>query len=107
MFSVILRPKNIGNHENAQIEHHTRKQFHAHLFPVCYRCESAYTIGRAIQFLYDSYNYEEDCSLQSPAVKVQLTYSSSKLLFPVCEEDNQDSIYWIFVAYDKGLGVIC
>ena len=62
-------------------------------------------LEEAIQFLFDCWNYEEECQPQTTEVKVRLLNRINNVLLPACEEGNQDAIHWMFVAYANGLGV--
>lgn len=62
-------------------------------------------LEEAIQFIYDCWNYEEEYHPKASRTKKQLLGVINDVLLPACEEGNQDAIYCMYFAYDKGIGV--
>ena len=62
-------------------------------------------LEEAIQFIYDSWNYEEEYHPKAGKTKMQLLDIIKDVLLPACEEGDQDAIYCMYFAYDTGIGV--
>ena len=62
-------------------------------------------LEEAIQFLYDNRGYNEEDLPHASDVNKQLLNVINNVLLPACEEGNQEAVYWMFFAYDRGIGV--
>ena len=62
-------------------------------------------LEKAIQYLYDCWEYEEEYQPHSPKTKKQLLDLINNVVLPAAKEGNQDAIHWTFFAYYYGMGV--
>ena len=86
-------------------------------FPYAENAEPRTPLEEAIQCLFDCLPKTEEEILQNiqryhlqyrPLTrkkKHQLKTVINNVLQPACEEGNQDAIYWMYYAYDNGIGV--
>ena len=74
-------------------------------FPYNTDAEPHTPLEEAIQFLFDSWNYEEVYHPRTRKKKKQLLSVINNVLLPACKEGNQDAIYWMYFAYYYGIGV--
>jgi len=86
-------------------------------FPYAEDAEPRTPLEEAIQCLFDCmpntdeeilqniHRYHHRCRPLTRKKKQQLKAFINNVLLPACEEGNQDAIYWMYYAYDNGIGV--